>query len=93
MKAEYQSDANAKYLVLRIQSSGLKKLISVESVGKYACDHDHWISDCGRCWDCGSKIKVSTVKKFRATTYSCLLCGTTTPLPHICPVFYPELKT
>ena len=23
-------------------------------------------------------------------TYSCLLCGTTTPLPHVCPVFYPE---
>ena len=24
------------------------------------------------------------------TTYSCLLCGRKTPLPHVCPVFYPE---
>lgn len=23
-------------------------------------------------------------------TFSCLLCGTTTPLPHICPAFYPK---
>ena len=53
MKAEYHRDANAKYLVLRIRLSGLKKLVNVEVVGKYACDHDHWISDCGRCWDCG----------------------------------------
>ncbi len=53
MKTEYQRDANAKYLVLRIRSSGLKKLIDIENIGKYACDHDHWISDCGRCWDCG----------------------------------------
>lgn len=57
MKAEYQCDANAKYLVLRIRKSGLKKLINVEIVGKYACDHDHWTSDCGRCWDCGTKLK------------------------------------
>ena len=25
-----------------------------------------------------------------ADTFSCLLCGTTTPMPHVCPVFYPE---
>ncbi|OGN00150.1 MAG: hypothetical protein A3B91_01910 [Candidatus Yanofskybacteria bacterium RIFCSPHIGHO2_02_FULL_41_29] len=25
-------------------------------------------------------------------SYSCLLCGTTTPLPHVCPAFYPELR-
>ena len=25
-------------------------------------------------------------------TYSCLICGTTTPLPHVCPAFYPELR-
>lgn len=27
------------------------------------------------------------IKKFRSTTYTCLLCNTTTFLPHICPVF------
>ena len=53
MKAEYQRNANGKYLVLRIQSSRLKKLINVENVGKYACDHDYLVSDDGRCWDCG----------------------------------------
>lgn len=26
-------------------------------------------------------------------TFSCLLCGTTTTLPHLCPVFYPERST
>ena len=46
-------DANAKYLVLRIRSSGLEKRINTEEVGKWACDHDDLISDCGRCWDCG----------------------------------------
>jgi len=25
-------------------------------------------------------------------TYSCLLCGTTTSYPHVCPEFYPELR-
>ncbi len=53
MKAEYQRDANGRYLVLRICSSGLEKRINVEDVGKWACDHDYWASDCGRCWDCG----------------------------------------
>ncbi|GEM_PF-3081971 len=53
MKAEYHKNANGKYLVLHIRRSGLKKMISVEDVGKYACDHDDLISDDGRCWDCG----------------------------------------
>lgn len=53
MRAEYHRDANTKYLVLRIQRSGLNKLIDVKSVGKYACDHDDLASDDGRCWDCG----------------------------------------
>ena len=53
MKIEYHRNANAKYLVLRIRKSGLKKLIDVNVVSKYACDHDHLISDCNRCWDCG----------------------------------------
>lgn len=30
--------------------------------------------------------------KKRGLTYSCLLCGTTTGMPHICPAFYPELR-
>ena len=55
MKAEYQRDANCKYIVLRIKSSGLEKRIRVEEVGKWACDHDGLISDDGRCWDCGMK--------------------------------------
>lgn len=25
-------------------------------------------------------------------TYKCLICGTTTSFPHVCPEFYPELK-
>ena len=25
-------------------------------------------------------------------TYSCLLCGTTTGLPHVCPIFNPEMR-
>ena len=87
MKAEYHRDANAEYLVLRIGKSGLKKLINVEVVGKYACDHDHWISDCGRCWDCGTEVSTSKAKEFQATTYTCLLCDTTTSMPHICPIF------
>ena len=34
-----------------------------------------------------------TLKKIDfQNTYSCLLCGTTTPMPHVCPVFYPELR-
>lgn len=34
-----------------------------------------------------------TLKKIDSqNTYSCLLCGTTTPMPHRCPVFYPELQ-
>ena len=53
MKTEYYRNANGKYLVLRIRKSGLKKVMNVEDVGKYACDHDGWISDDGRCWDCG----------------------------------------
>lgn len=53
MKAEYQRDANDKYLVLRIHSSSLEKRIRAEEVGKRACDHDYLISDDGRCWDCG----------------------------------------
>ncbi len=57
MKAEYEHDANFRYLVLRIRSSGLKKRIMVGKVGESACDHDFWTSDCGRCWDCGVKLK------------------------------------
>jgi hypothetical protein len=53
MKAEYEH-AQRKYLVLRIKSSEFKKRIPVEEIGKFACDHDHLISDCGRCWDCGT---------------------------------------
>ncbi|GEM_PF-5483278 len=30
--------------------------------------------------------------KKKGRTYSCLLCGTTTGTPHLCPCFYPELK-
>lgn len=56
MKAAYQRNANAKYLVLRIHVSGLETRINAEDVGKWACDHDHWTSDCGRCWDCGVKV-------------------------------------
>lgn len=26
-------------------------------------------------------------------TFSCNICGTTTPLPHVCPAFYPERST
>lgn len=52
-KAEYERDANCRYLVLRIRRSGLKKRIVVQDVGKWACDHDYLISDDGRCWDCG----------------------------------------
>ena len=55
MKAEYERAPNAKYLVLRIRLSGLKKRISADDVGKWACDHDYLISDCGHCWDCGIK--------------------------------------
>ncbi|OGM98748.1 MAG: hypothetical protein A2649_04270 [Candidatus Yanofskybacteria bacterium RIFCSPHIGHO2_01_FULL_41_26] len=58
MKAEYQRDANSRYLVLRIRSTGLEKRIIAEDVGRWACDHDHWISGCGRCWDCGVKVAV-----------------------------------
>ncbi len=61
MKAEYHRNANAKYLVLRIRSSGLETRINVENIGKWACDHDHWTSDCGRCWDCGSKIELKKI--------------------------------
>lgn len=53
MKAEYRSNTRGEYLVLRIRSSNLEKVISVEDVGKWACDHDNLVSDCGRCWDCG----------------------------------------
>jgi len=53
MKAEYQQDANSNCLVLRIKSSGFEKRIRAEDIGKFACDHDSLISDCGRCWDCG----------------------------------------
>ena len=28
-----------------------------------------------------------------AITYKCLLCGTTTLYPHVCPEFYPELRS
>ena len=55
MKTEYQRDANGRYFVLRIRSGGLYKRIPVEDVGKWACDHDYWTSDDGRCWDCGAK--------------------------------------
>lgn len=34
-----------------------------------------------------------TIKKVLQQTYSCLLCGTTTSIPHVCPVFYPELRS
>lgn len=57
MEPEYESDANYRYLVLRIRSRGFKKIIVIEDVGKWACDHDHWTSDDGHCWDCGVKIK------------------------------------
>ena len=53
MKTEYERNAQGKYLVLRIRSSGLKKRINVEEVGKWTCDHDDLVSDDGRCWDCG----------------------------------------
>lgn len=52
-EAEYESNARGEYLVLQILSNGLKKTIPVEEVGKWACDHDYLVSDCGRCWDCG----------------------------------------
>lgn len=55
MKTEYERNAQGKYLVLRIRSSGLKKRIPVEEAGKWACDHDYLVSDDGRCWDCGVK--------------------------------------
>lgn len=55
-KTEYQRNANGKYLVLQIRSSGLEKRIAFEDIGKRACDHDSWTSDNGRCWDCGAKI-------------------------------------
>lgn len=30
------------------------------------------------------------VRESLVATYSCLICGTTTTMPHVCPVFYPE---
>lgn len=56
-KTEYESDAFAKYLVLRMRKFGAKKLINVKEVGKWACDHDDCTSDEGRCWLCGLKRK------------------------------------
>lgn len=32
------------------------------------------------------------LKKYDAPTFTCQICGTTTPIPHVCPVFYPELR-
>ncbi|MBI2635060.1 MAG: hypothetical protein HYW79_00770 [Parcubacteria group bacterium] len=57
MKTEYRRDAQGKYLVLRIRSRGFEKIIPVEDVGKFACDHDTWTSDDKRCWDCGAKVR------------------------------------
>jgi len=62
MKAEYQENANSRYLVLRIRSTDLEKRISAEDVGRWACDHDHWTSDCGRCWDCGVRVAKVAVR-------------------------------
>lgn len=53
METEYERDAQGEYLVLRIRSSGLKKIIPVKEVGSICCDHDYLESDDGRCWDCG----------------------------------------
>lgn len=50
-EAEYKSDAQGKYLVLTY--AGERRRIPVENVGRWACDHDGLVSDCGRCWDCG----------------------------------------
>jgi len=30
--------------------------------------------------------------KKKGLTFSCLLCGTTTGVPHLCPKFYPEFR-
>mgnify|MGYP001609880654 CR=1 FL=1 len=54
MKAEYERDANFKYLVLR--GFREKKRILVEDVGKWACDHEGGTSRCGRCMDCGLEL-------------------------------------
>lgn len=56
-KIEYHRNAQGKLLVLRIRSYDSVKHIAIEDVGKRACDHDSLISDCGRCWDCGAKVK------------------------------------
>jgi len=53
METEYYNDAYGKYLVLRIRESGMKKMIRVDEVAKWAYDHDYLISDDDRCWDCG----------------------------------------
>lgn len=44
-----------KYLVLKINVAGHLNthLILQDEVGKWACDHDGPVSDCGRCADCG----------------------------------------
>ena len=56
MEAEYESNANFKYLVLRVRSREFKKRMFVEDVGKWACDHEGGTSDCGRCLDCGIEL-------------------------------------
>lgn len=38
------------------------------------------------------QVAMKTDNFFEPGTFSCLLCGTTTLLPHVCPVFYPELR-
>jgi len=30
------------------------------------------------------------VRESPVATYSCLICGTTTTMPHVCPAFYPK---
>lgn len=57
MEAKYETHGGNKYLVLTASLVKATKRIPVDNVGKYACEHDFMLSDCGRCWDCGLKIK------------------------------------
>ena len=43
------------FLVLKSDVAGhtCTKYIAKDEVGKWACDHDGPVSECGRCVDCG----------------------------------------
>lgn len=53
--ATYVVRAGTRCLVLDVDVAGSKdtKYIAADEVGKWACDHDGPVSECGRCVDCG----------------------------------------